>query len=115
MRSKTGGNRDRTMTTANRPLSLGATGGAGGKRILLVDDDTPLRQSLAEQLRLHEEFLTAEADSGVSAIELCKKERFDAVILDVGLPDMDGREVCRVLRRNGLRAPGIMLTGADPG
>jgi DNA-binding response OmpR family regulator len=100
------------MTTGNRSLPT-APGGTGGKRILLVDDDSPLRQSLAEQLRLHEEFVTAEAESGVGAIELCKKERFDAVILDVGLPDMDGREVCRVLRRNGIRAPVIMLTGAD--
>jgi DNA-binding response OmpR family regulator len=102
------------MTTANRsspPRSPG--GGAGGKRILLVDDDPPLRQSLAEQLRLHEEFTTAEADSGAAAIELCKKERFDAIILDVGLPDMDGREVCRVLRRNAVSAPVIMLTAAD--
>jgi len=90
-----------------------AQGATGSKRILLVDDDSPLRQSLAEQLRLHEEFITAEADSGAGAIELCKKERFDAVILDVGLPDMDGREVCRVLRRNGISAPVIMLTGAD--
>src|SRR5215470_12030933 len=95
--------------TSNRA----APSGAGGKRILLVDDDLPLRQSLAEQLRLHEEFVTAEAASGAAAIELCKKERFDAIILDVGLPDMDGREVCRVLRRNAVSAPVIMLTAAD--
>jgi DNA-binding response OmpR family regulator len=44
---------------------------------------------------------------------LCKQERFDAIILDVGLPDMDGREVCRVLRRNAVSTPVIMLTGAD--
>ena len=101
------------MTIASRPSPSRPPGGSGGKRILLVDDDQPLRQSLAEQLRLHEEFTTAEADSGTVAIELCKKERFDAIILDVGLPDMDGREVCRVLRRNSVSAPVIMLTGAD--
>ncbi|MGE0119344.1 MAG: response regulator transcription factor [Dongiaceae bacterium] len=98
--------------TANRSSTATFLGASGGKRILLVDDDLSLRQSLAEQLRLHEEFATAEAESGAAAIELCKKERFDAIILDVGLPDMDGREVCRVLRRNGVNAPVIMLTGA---
>ena len=61
------------MTTANRPSPSRTTSAPGGKRILLVDDDLPLRQSLAEQLRLHEEFTTAEADSGAAAIELCKK------------------------------------------
>ena len=101
------------MMTANRSSAATFLGASGGKRILLVDDDLSLRQSLAEQLRLHEEFATAEAESGAAAIELCKKERFDAIILDVGLPDMDGREVCRVLRRNGVNAPVIMLTGAD--
>jgi len=83
------------------------------RRILLVDDDGPLRQSLSEQLRLHEEFGTAESDSGATAIELCKTQRYDLILLDVGLPDMDGREVCRILRRNGVTSPIIMLTGAD--
>jgi len=83
------------------------------KKLLLVDDDQPLRQSLAEQLQLHEEFAIHEAESGSGALELCKNETFDAIILDVGLPDMDGREVCRLLRRNGVSAPVIMLTGAD--
>lgn len=83
------------------------------RRILLVDDDAPLRQSLAEQLRLHEEFGTAESDSGAGAIDLCKAQRYDLILLDVGLPDIDGREVCRILRRNGVTSPIIMLTGAD--
>jgi DNA-binding response OmpR family regulator len=84
-----------------------------GKKILLVDDDEALRQSLSEQLRLFEEFTTAEAGTGTAALELAKGERFDAILLDVGLPDMDGREVCRVMRRSGVTAPIIMLTGAS--
>ncbi len=85
----------------------------GGKRVLLVDDDRALRESLGEQLRLHEEFETAEAGSGAAALEAVKGNHFDAILLDVGLPDMDGREVCRLLRRNGVATPIIMLTAAE--
>jgi DNA-binding response OmpR family regulator len=84
-----------------------------GKKVLLVDDDDALRQSLGEQLRLHEEFQTIEADNGTSALDLAKGEYFDAILLDVGLPDMDGREVCRLMRRNGVKSPIIMLTAAE--
>ncbi len=86
---------------------------AVGKKILLVDDDDPLRQSLGEQLRLHEEFETIEVDNGAAAIDITKTDHFDAILLDVGLPDMDGREVCRLLRRNGVKSPVIMLTAAE--
>ncbi len=84
-----------------------------GKRVLIVDDDETLRQSLAEQLRLHEEFLTDEAETGAAALEATKGTYFDVILLDVGLPDMDGREVCRLLRRAGVKSPIVMLTGAD--
>ncbi len=84
-----------------------------GKKILLVDDDEALRQSLSEQLRLHEEFSTVEAGNGGDALEVVKQEYFDAILLDVGLPDMDGREVCRLMRRNGVKSPIIMLTAAE--
>ncbi len=84
-----------------------------GKKILLVDDDEALRQSLSEQLRLHEEFSTVEAETGGGALEATKGEYFDVILLDVGLPDMDGREVCRLLRRNGVKSPIIMLTAAE--
>ncbi|MBU0725701.1 MAG: response regulator transcription factor [Alphaproteobacteria bacterium] len=83
-----------------------------GKKILLVEDEDMLRQSLAEQLKLHEEFITIEAVSGAAALEAAKHETFDLVLLDVGLPDIDGREVCRLMRRAGLKSPVIMLTGA---
>ncbi len=83
-----------------------------GKRVLIVDDDADLRSALVEQLRLHEEFETFEADTAAAALRCAKEERFDAMLLDVGLPDMDGRELCRLLRRNGVKCPVIMLTGA---
>lgn len=91
----------------------GARRSSAGKKILLVDDDVALRQSLAEQLRLFEEFATVEAESGSQALDIAKTDHVDAVLLDIGLPDMDGREVCRLLRRNGVSAPIIMLTAAD--
>jgi DNA-binding response OmpR family regulator len=86
---------------------------APGKKLLIVDDDEALRQSLAEQLRMFEEFATTEAATAAQAIELAKSDHFDAILLDVGLPDIDGREVCRLLRRAGVSVPIIMLTGAD--
>ncbi len=83
------------------------------KQILLVDDDQPLRASLAEQLTMHEEFDVTESATGADAMERAKNERFDLVLLDIGLPDLDGREVCRMMRRAGVNIPIIMLTGAD--
>ena len=78
------------------------------KRILLVDDDTALRQSLAEQLRLLEELETEEAGDGAGALNAVRKAGeagtgFSAILLDVGLPDMDGRDVCKLLRREGVQ------------
>ena len=84
-----------------------------GKKILLCDDDDALRQSLAEQLQLHEEFETQEASTAAEAIEAAKAGHFDAIVLDVGLPDMDGREACRILRRSGVKCPVVMLTAHD--
>lgn len=83
------------------------------KKILIVDDDEALRASLAEQLQLYEEFETTERANAAEAIESAKADHYDAVLLDVGLPDMDGREACRVLRRAGVKCPIIMLTAHD--
>jgi DNA-binding response OmpR family regulator len=86
---------------------------AAGKRILLVDDDDALRSALAEQLTLHEEFEVVESTTGQDALEKAKDGQFDMVLLDVGLPDVDGREVCRMMRRASVSVPILMLTGAD--
>ncbi len=86
---------------------------ASGKRVLIVDDDSTLLQMLSEQLQLHEEFTTVGARSGAESLDLAKTDYFDVIILDVGLPDIDGRQVCRLMRRNGVTSPIIMLTGAD--
>lgn len=86
---------------------------AVAKTILLVDDDPALRDALREQLDLHEEFATDEADTGSRGLEMAKANSYDAILLDVGLPDLDGREVCRLMRKAGVKAPVIMLTGQD--
>lgn len=83
------------------------------KRVLLVEDDDALRESLSEQLNMHEEFQTTSASNGSEALEEVKGEHYDLVLLDIGLPDLDGREVCRMMRRAGVKCPIIMLTGAD--
>jgi DNA-binding response OmpR family regulator len=83
------------------------------RRILIVDDDPELRGMLSEQLTLHEEFEAEGVESGAKALEATRSERFDLVIMDVGLPDIDGREAVRALRRAGFKAPVIMLTGHD--
>ncbi|MBH63497.1 MAG: DNA-binding response regulator [Alphaproteobacteria bacterium] len=83
------------------------------KRVLLVEDDDTLRESLSEQLDMHEEFQTTSASSGSEALEEVKGGHYDLVLLDIGLPDLDGREVCRMMRRAGVKCPIIMLTGAD--
>lgn len=85
----------------------------GLKKILLIEDDPDLREALSDQLVLTEEFDVFEAESGAQGVSRSKSQVHDLVILDVGLPDMDGHEVCRVLRKTGIRCPVIMLTGHD--
>ncbi|MFS4439470.1 response regulator transcription factor [Paracoccaceae bacterium GXU_MW_L88] len=86
---------------------------SSAKNILLIDDDFDLREALAEQLRMSEEFNVTEAGNGQEGLETAKDNLFDLIILDVGLPDMDGRELCRVMRKQGVTCPVIMLTGHD--
>ena len=83
------------------------------KTLLMVDDDPLLREMLREQFALHDEFRLLEAETAGEAIDILKKEICDLVLLDVGLPDMDGREACRIMRRNGFAAPVILLTAHD--
>jgi DNA-binding response OmpR family regulator len=81
------------------------------RKILVVDDDIDLRASLLDQLALHEDFETVSADTASQAIEQVKAGHIDLVVLDVGLPDMDGRECCKRMRKNGFKGPIVMLTG----
>ena len=82
-------------------------------RLLVCDDDDALRETLTEEIDLYEEFtVLGEATAG-GAIARVAEDRIDLVVMDVGLPDMDGREAVRVMRREGFRGPIIMLTAQD--
>jgi DNA-binding response OmpR family regulator len=81
------------------------------RKILIVDDDAELRDALREQLSLLEEFEAIVAENGNKGVEAARAEQVDLAIMDVGLPDIDGREAVRILRRNGFKSPIIMLTG----
>ena len=83
------------------------------RKILIVDDDNDLREALVEQLSLYEEFETIEGDNAARGIQLARAELVDLLVMDVGLPDMDGREAVKLLRKGGFKAPIIMLTGHD--
>ncbi|HET8997336.1 MAG TPA: response regulator transcription factor [Acetobacteraceae bacterium] len=87
----------------------------GERPILIVDDDQALRSMLAEQLAVDGEFTASGVETAgeAEAKMTARESRFDAIILDVGLPDGDGRDLCAKLRRNGIKVPIIMLTGSD--
>ncbi len=88
---------------------------AGLRPVLIIEDDAALAATLAEQLTLEGEFepvtvgRLAEAEQRLGA----PGARFDLILLDLALPDGDGRTFCAELRRRGYRMPVVMLTGAD--
>jgi DNA-binding response OmpR family regulator len=82
------------------------------KTILIIDDEADLRGELAEQLDLHHEFVAAQAENGEEGVRQAVAIKPDLILLDVDLPDFDGREVCRRVRAAGISAPIIMLTAA---
>lgn len=82
------------------------------KTLLIVDDDQDLRGAIAEQLQA-EGFETVEAPTAGEGVRLACEAKPDLVLLDVDLPDMDGRDACARMRQDGVTAPVIMLTAAD--
>src|SRR4051794_6553727 len=78
-------------------------------RLLVVDDDRALRDVLRRALSLAG-YEVRLSETGATALADVSSVIPDAVVLDVGLPDIDGLEVCRLLRREGNRVPVLMLT-----
>jgi DNA-binding response OmpR family regulator len=86
---------------------------ASAKRTLLVDDDQMLRTSLAEQLAADGAYVPVEAVSCADARIRAREGVYEFMILDVGLPDGDGRALCREFREEGITCPIILLTARD--
>ena len=84
-----------------------------GLHILIADNDDDLRRILVEQLQINDEFIVSETAEGGEAIKYAGKQYFDAIVLNLDLPDIDGREVCRLMRKNGVKSPIIMISDAD--
>lgn len=81
------------------------------RKILIVDDDAEIREALVEQLALTEEFSVSSVVDATRGIAAAKPGEVDLVLLDVGLPDMDGRDACKAMRKAGFKGPIVMLTG----
>ena len=88
---------------------------SAAKKLLIVDDDDALRDALKDQFSLHDEFTVTDHATATAGVKALKAEHADLVILDVNMPDMDGREACKLMRRNGYKGPIVMLTaeGSD--
>ncbi len=86
---------------------------SGTKTILIVDDDDDLRDVMAEQFSPYDEYDVVTTSTASEGIARAGDKRVDLILLDVNLPDMDGREACKIMRKNGVRTPIIMLTGQD--
>jgi two-component system response regulator MprA len=83
--------------------------GEVSSRVLIADDDRAIRESLARALQLEGYEVVAVVD-GVEALTRIRRDTFDALLLDVMMPSIDGLGVCRVIRADGDRTPVLMLT-----
>jgi two-component system, OmpR family, response regulator MprA len=81
-------------------------------RVLVVDDEPDVRGAIEAALELEGDSAATAVD-GLEALNTLSKAEFDAIVLDVLMPNMDGFEVCRRLRRNGNRTPILILTARD--
>jgi two-component system OmpR family response regulator len=81
-------------------------------QILLVEDDRELRAVLRRGLE-EEGFGVTGAGTGAEAMERVSSEAPDALVIDVGLPDADGRDLCQALRARGIQTPVLFLTARD--
>jgi DNA-binding response OmpR family regulator len=82
------------------------------KRVLIVDDDEMLRTSLAEQFAANG-YVPVEAKDYAEGFARGREGLYEFMVLDVSLPDGDGRALCRALRETGVTCPILMLTAAD--
>src|SRR5690349_21051184 len=81
-------------------------------RILFAEDDKALRTSVARGLR-EAEYTVDLAGNGTQALDMAESTHYDAIILDILLPGLDGIAVCQAIRAHGKRVPILMLTALD--
>jgi two-component system OmpR family response regulator len=81
-------------------------------QVLIVEDDTELREVLVRGLR-DEGFVADGVATGQELLARANGDPPDALIIDVGLPDSDGRDLCQALRAQGVQAPVLFLTARD--
>ena len=84
------------------------------KKILIVDHDDGVRNTIAQRITLIEEHIAIQAATGEQVLALVKDQHFEMILLDVDLPDIDGRDLCRLMRRQGVKTP-IIILGSDDG
>jgi len=84
----------------------------GKYKLLVVDDEESLRTILRDELS-HRNYTVKDAENGQTALAILKKEKQDIVLLDVRMPEMDGLELLRIIRKDNLARKVVMLTGVD--
>jgi DNA-binding response OmpR family regulator len=99
------------MTSADRGGEGHTHGAMAAHRLLIVEDDAVLRSQLSRGLGEEGFEIVAVAD-GATALE-CADDEADALVIDIGLPDADGRDLCQALRARGVDAPVLFLTARD--
>jgi len=83
-----------------------------GRSILIVEDDDVLRGALTRGLR-EEGFVVEAVVNGAAALEKVEQTSPDGLVIDIGLPDTDGRDLCQALRARGIQTPVLFLTARD--
>jgi DNA-binding response OmpR family regulator len=81
--------------------------------VLIVGRNAAERAFLKDALTLHEDLVGIEANMGLSALHLAKREQIRSTLIDGDLPDIDGRDLCRLMRRRGIKIPIILLSAQD--
>jgi len=89
-----------------------STSAASSSYVAIVDDDAAIRSALGRALRM-ENYEVGLFEDGLSALKAIQLRAPDAIVLDLQLPDIDGLEVCRRIRRAGDPTPILMLTARD--
>lgn len=93
-------------------MQSGRTRSAGGGLVLIADDDTDFRLAVAEVLT-SEGFAIVTASTGLQVVDVAMAQKPDVVLLDHRMPEMNGMDACRSLRKRGYEGPVILMTAGE--